>query len=303
VLTGRPVWDWLPGGSLRGLSHSPLSSCFLLPGFTWRNLGIIERNARTQAKLIEDVLDVSRIVSGKLALNLGPTNVADAVRTAIETVTPAADAKEIVIDARLTDASLTITADADRMQQVVWNLLANAVKFTPKSGTIAVRAFREGSEIHHIIVSDTGEGIPPSVLPLIFEPFQQADASTTRRHGGLGLGLAIVKELVSAHGGSVTATSDGRGQGATFVVRLPARAAGPAVRALQAAPPATGIDPAVDRGPRMDRLRLLVVDDEQDALGAGEPSAARTRRGRARRELGRGGAREVRRGETRRARE
>jgi PAS domain S-box-containing protein len=232
-----------------------------------RALAIVERNARVQTKLIEDVLDISRIISGKLVLNLGPTNVSEAVSAAIETVAPAAEGKSIQTSIEVADSSLTITADADRLQQIVWNLLSNAVKFTPKGGAVRLRAYRDGSDVC-ICVSDTGEGIRGDALPRVFERFHQADASTTRRHGGLGLGLAIVKQLVSAHGGTVTADSDGEGKGATFVVRLPARSAVAAVsrggRPAAALPvPAAGLVEA----PRLDGLRILVVDDEEDARG------------------------------------
>lgn len=232
-----------------------------------RALSIVERNARLQTKLIEDVLDISRIISGKLALSLGPTNVAEAVSAALETVTPAAEAKGIMTSVDVPDATLTITADGDRLQQIVWNLLSNAVKFTPKSGHVAIAAYRDGSDVC-IRVSDTGEGIRPDVLPVVFEPFKQADASTTRRHGGLGLGLAIVKRLVSAHGGIVHAESEGDGKGATFIVRLPARSAVPAIS--RGARGSTTIQTAatpIEDAPRLDGLRLLVVDDEEDALG------------------------------------
>jgi signal transduction histidine kinase len=232
-----------------------------------RALAIVERNARLQTKLIEDVLDISRIISGKLELNLGPTNVAEAVSAAIETVTPAAQAKGIETSIDVPDGSLTFTADADRLQQVVWNLLSNAVKFTPKGGHVTVGAYRDGSEVC-IFVSDTGEGIRSEVLPIVFDPFRQADASTTRRHGGLGLGLSIVKQLVSAHGGTVLAESEGEGKGAKLTVRLPARSAVPAIRRSA---PANGMLPApaapTRPAPRLDGLRLLVVDDEEDALG------------------------------------
>ncbi|MGA7121938.1 MAG: ATP-binding protein [Polyangiaceae bacterium] len=237
-----------------------------VPGEVDRALSIVERNARLQTKLIEDVLDISRIISGKLVLALGPTNVADAVLGAVETVTPAAEAKNIAISIDVPDRSLTIVADADRLQQIVWNLLSNAVKFTPKGGQVTVRAHREGSEVR-IHVSDTGEGIPRDALPIVFQPFQQADSSTTRRHGGLGLGLAIVAQLVAAHGGTAEAQSEGEGRGATFIVRLPARSALPAIS--RAAPSSGAMEraaSAVDRVPRLDGLRLLVVDDEEDAL-------------------------------------
>ena len=219
-----------------------------------------------QTNLIEEVLDISRIISGKLALNLGPTNISDAMSGAVETVAPAAEAKNITISIDVPDPSLTIVADADRLQQIVWNLLSNAVKFTPKSGRVEVHAYREGSEVC-IEVSDTGEGIRRESLPIVFAPFQQADSSTTRRHGGLGLGLAIVTQLVAAHGGTIRAESEGEGQGATFTIRLPARSALPAIRR---APSATfGPDRgtcAIDQVPRLDGLRLLAVDDEEDSL-------------------------------------
>jgi PAS domain S-box-containing protein len=230
-----------------------------------RALAIVERNARVQTKLIEDVLDISRIISGKLELNLGPTNVAEAVSAAVETVAPAAQAKDINTSIDVPDGSLTFTADADRLQQIVWNLLSNAVKFTPKGGSVTVGAFRDGSEVC-IFVSDTGEGIRSEVLPLVFDPFQQADASTTRRHGGLGLGLSIVKQLVSAHGGTVRAESEGEGKGAKLTVRLPARAVVPAISRMASSDAVQARAAATGPAPRLDGLRLLVVDDEEDAL-------------------------------------
>jgi CheY-like chemotaxis protein len=230
-----------------------------------RALAIIERNAQAQAKLIEDVLDISRIISGKLALTLGPTNIADAVTAAVETVTPAAQAKGIVIHVAAMDGDLAITADADRVQQIVWNVLSNAVKFTPKGGSIRVSATREGSDVS-ISVRDSGEGIEREALPFVFEAFHQADASTTRRHGGLGLGLAIVKQLVLAHGGPVHAESDGAGNGSTFVVQLPARSAIPAVRRGPRAAALPDEPTWSPRSPRLDGLRVLVIDDEADAL-------------------------------------
>lgn len=175
----------------------------------------------------------------------------------MESIAPAADAKGVAIRSDL-DPSLAITADPDRLQQVVWNLLANAVKFTPKGGDVSAHAYREGSQAC-IAITDTGEGMAADVVPHIFEAFCQGDPSTTRRHGGLGLGLAIVKQLVTAHGGTVGVISDGPGKGATFVVRLPARSAIPAVRTSSVL---TSDERAL---PRLDGLRLLVVDDEDDA--------------------------------------
>ncbi|HEY3818195.1 MAG TPA: ATP-binding protein [Polyangiaceae bacterium] len=230
-----------------------------------RGLAIVERNARLQSKLIEDVLDTSRIISGKLSLNLGPADVTEAAAAAIETVMPAAEAKGIQISTDLPAEPLTITADADRLQQIVWNILSNSVKFTPKGGSIEVSVHPEGSEVC-IRVRDTGEGIRREVLPVIFERFRQADASTTRRHGGLGLGLSIVKQLVAAHGGTVHAESGGDGQGATFTVRLPARTAVAAVRRAGQAADLHTVDPGGTL-PRLDGLRVLVVDDEDDARG------------------------------------
>jgi PAS domain S-box-containing protein len=232
---------------------------------TDRALGIVERNARAQAKLIEDVLDVSRIVSGKLVLTLRTTTVSAAARAAIETVTPAADAKGITLLAELEAEPALITADPNRLQQVIWNLLSNSVKFTAKGGHVTVRTYRDGSEVC-VMVQDSGEGIRADLLTAIFEPFQQADSSTTRRHGGLGLGLAIVKQLVEAHGGSVHAASDGPGHGSSFVVRLPVRAVAPGREHARDTPPGARPPNAVGLAPmRLDRLRILVVDDEYDA--------------------------------------
>ena len=226
-------------------------------------LSIIERNARAQTKLIEDILDLSRIISGKLALNLGPTNLAATIQASVETVTPAAEAKDIRIATDIADVSTTITADADRLQQVVWNLLTNAVKFTPKGGEVFVRTYREDSDVC-ISVRDTGEGIPWDALPFVFDRFQQADASTTRRHGGLGLGLAIVKQLVTAHGGTVRAMSEGQGKGATFVVQMPARPSSSAVNVTDGHGKTAAVVPG-QPVTRLDGLRLLVIEDEDDA--------------------------------------
>jgi PAS domain S-box-containing protein len=229
-----------------------------------RALAVIERNARAQARLIEDVLDVSRIVSGKMALNLGAVNVGEAVRAAVLGMRPAVDAKGITltVDEPSDERALTITADADRLQQILWNLLTNAVKFTPKGGVIVIFAERVGSEVR-VHVSDTGEGIPAAALRFVFEPFRQADSSTTRRHGGLGLGLSLVKQIAAAHGGTVEVSSLGEGRGATFVVRLPARAATDAVRAT---PPGSRVmEVAAGATGRLLGVTILVVDDEQDA--------------------------------------
>ncbi len=229
-----------------------------------RALSVIERNARAQARLIEDVLDLSRISSGKLSLSLGPVNVAEAVRTAALNLRPAAEAKSITLggESRSDERELTINADGDRLQQVLWNLLTNAVKFTPKGGSVTIFAERMGSEVR-IQVSDTGEGIAPEVLPIVFEPFRQADDSTTRRHGGLGLGLSLVKQIVAAHGGTVVVESGGLGRGTTFMVSLPARAATDAVKKPLAPHKAAALRLG-NAGP-LAGIVILVVDDEEDA--------------------------------------
>src|SRR5262249_9226006 len=165
-------------------------------------------------------LDVSRALSGKLRLNMEPVDLSHVIGAAVETVRPASEAKGIQVDVSLGSISGTISGDADRLQQVVWNLLANAVKFTPKSGRIGVQLV-ETSGHAAIRISDTGIGIEPEFLPHVFDKFRQADTSRTRPHGGLGLGLAIVRHLVESHGGTVYAQSSGDEQGATFVVRLP----------------------------------------------------------------------------------
>jgi PAS domain S-box-containing protein len=226
-----------------------------LPPDVQRHLETIERNARAQARLIEDVLDISRIISGKLSLDIGDASVAQAVADAVEAVRPLARAKNVTVVTEV-EPGIEVRADQLRLQQVISNLLSNAVKFTPNGGNVSVEARRSGGRLR-IKVEDSGEGIDPALLSAIFEPFRQGDASTTRRHGGLGLGLAIVRELVQAHGGSVQATSDGKGKGATFVVELPTRPSHrPPVNASAAAKPL----------PRLEGTRVLVVDDEPDAV-------------------------------------
>jgi signal transduction histidine kinase len=180
----------------------------------------IERNARAQGRLVEDLLDMSRVVGGNLRLEISDVRLPDLLRHAVETVTPAADAKQIRIDTVIDEGVGAIAGDTDRLQQVVWNLLSNAIKFTPPAGRVELQLERAGAEVV-IAVRDTGAGISPEFLPHVFDRFRQEDAGTKRRFGGLGLGLAIVKHLVELHGGSVTVESDGQGRGATFIVRLP----------------------------------------------------------------------------------
>ncbi|HEU0174993.1 MAG TPA: ATP-binding protein [Blastocatellia bacterium] len=184
---------------------------------------IIERSARMQSQLIEDLMDTARIVRGKLKLEVHPVNLAPLIEKAMDVVRPAADAKDISLEASLDREADQITGDPDRLQQVVWNLLSNAVKFTNEGGRVEVRLGRVDPYIQ-ISVSDTGCGVSPEFMPYLFERYRQADASGARRKGGLGLGLTLVRQLVEMHGGSVTAESEGEGKGATFIVKLPVRA-------------------------------------------------------------------------------
>ncbi|HEX7956708.1 MAG TPA: HAMP domain-containing sensor histidine kinase, partial [Pyrinomonadaceae bacterium] len=186
-------------------------------------LEVIGRNAEAQHQLIRDLLDVSRIITGKLRLDTRQLELAPVIEAAIESVRQAADAKNIRLGAEFGDETDLVTGDPDRLQQVVWNLLSNAIKFTPKGGDVGVRLGREGSDVF-IRVSDTGQGIPEEFLPHVFERFRQQDGSTTREQGGLGLGLAIVRHLVEQHGGHVSAESAGEQRGATFTISLPVAA-------------------------------------------------------------------------------
>src|SRR5687768_10432287 len=199
-------------------------------------LDVIERNVRVQTKLIEDLLDVSRITSGKLQLQLRPTSLGSVIRAAIDSVRPAADSKGIAVQFEPAEGeSDTISGDADRLQQVVWNLLSNAIKFTPPGGVVMVRTQRDESHVA-IRITDSGKGIAREFLPYIFDRFRQADSSSTRAHGGLGIGLTIVRHLVELHGGTVDAQSPGEGRGATFIVRIPVASAKSATDPVADAP-------------------------------------------------------------------
>jgi len=187
-----------------------------------RALDLIERNAKTQAKIVDDLLDVSRALTGKLRLNLEVVDLARVIDAAVETVRPAGDAKDLKIDVRITPIKSVVSGDADRLQQVVWNLLSNAVKFTPNAGHITIE-LEEAAAHAEIKISDNGIGIDADFLPHVFDKFRQANTSRTRPHAGLGLGLAIVRHIVESHGGTVQAYSSGSELGATFVVRLPVR--------------------------------------------------------------------------------
>jgi signal transduction histidine kinase/CheY-like chemotaxis protein len=183
-------------------------------------LATIERNARSQSQLIDDILDVSRIITGKLRLSVRAVDLENVITAAINAIRPAAEAKNIRLQTLLDPDAGPISGDPDRLQQIIWNLLSNAIKFTPKGGRIQTRLERVNSHVE-IVITDTGKGIEPEFLPYVFDRFRQSDGSTTRRHGGLGLGLAIVCELVELHGGTVSVSSKGEGEGATFTVSLP----------------------------------------------------------------------------------
>jgi signal transduction histidine kinase len=185
-----------------------------------RALDAIERNAQAQARLIEDLLDLARIASGKLRLDIRPVDLAAIIEAAVNTALPAAEAKGIKLQTALDLRGETVVGDAGRLQQVLWNLLSNAVKFTPRGGCVTVRLERDEARVA-IIVSDTGRGISPDILPYLFDRFRQAEGATNRAGGGLGLGLALAQELVTLHGGTIRAQSAGEGQGAVFTVTLP----------------------------------------------------------------------------------
>ncbi|MBA2732775.1 MAG: PAS domain S-box protein, partial [Acidobacteria bacterium] len=227
-------------------------------------LETIERNARSQAQIIDDLLDVSRIITGKLRLDIREVEPVSLIESAIEAVRPAAEAKGVRLQKVIDTGVISIAGDPSRLQQIVWNLLTNAIKFTPKGGRVQIRLERVNSHIE-IVVADTGSGIKPDFLPHVFERFRQADQATTRQHGGLGLGLAIVRHLIELHGGTVQAGSAGENQGATFTVRLPVapiyqkQSSGERVH-----PAARELLPSFGCPERLDGLKVLIVDDEAD---------------------------------------
>lgn len=216
---------------------------------------VIYRNSQAQARLIEDLLDVSRIVSGKMRIQPRSADLVAIVREAVEVIRPSAEAKEIDVTLALPDEGCALVVDPDRLLQAVWNLLSNSVKFTERGGSVAVTLHREGSRVA-LSVRDTGRGIEADFLPCVFDRFRQGDSSATRRFAGLGLGLSLVRHIVELHGGSVEAESAGLNMGATFTMTLPVRAI---------APERTGAEGAEGGAPRLRGLRVLVVDDEPDA--------------------------------------
>lgn len=221
-----------------------------------RAIESIERNAKIQAQLIEDLLDVSRIITGKLRLHPRPIDLIEVIEAAVDTVQPAADAKGIRLESDLDPSAAPFVGDPDGLQQVTWNLVLNAVKFTPEGGEVRVELKRIPPYVA-LTVSDNGIGIPPDFLPFVFDRFRQGEAPPNRPHTGLGLGLSIVRHLAELHGGSVQATSEGEGRGATFTVRLP-------VRAIRTG---GGNLPRFEEAPStmLEGIKVLVVDDEADA--------------------------------------
>ena len=230
-----------------------------------RAVETIERNATSLTQIVEDVLDVSRIISGKVRLNVQPVDLPVVVRDALDATLPAANAKGVRVEAILDPRAAPVSGDPDRLQQVVWNLVSNAVKFTGRGGKVQVRLERVNSHVD-IVVSDTGIGIAPTFLPHVFERFRQADASMTRERGGLGLGLAIARHFVEMHGGTIQASSGGEGKGSTFRVELPL------MIAHTAAAPEERVHPQSDAPgrritiPQLQGVRILTVDDDRDSL-------------------------------------
>jgi signal transduction histidine kinase len=237
------------------------------PATQARGLDVILRNAKAQARLVEDILDVSRIITGKLVIDQSTASLLTVIGEALDAVRASAQAKEIELAVDHPDDPFTLGGDPDRLRQIVWNLLSNAIKFTPQGGRVEIRLQRQLGAIE-LAVADTGNGIAPEFLPHLFERFSQADTSTTRRKGGLGLGLAIVRHLVELHGGHVRVESAGVGRGSTFVVVLPVRALQPTETVdAEPAPASEAAPPALDphQQPVLEGLRVLVVDDEDDA--------------------------------------
>ncbi len=220
-----------------------------------RALEVIERNASSQLRLVEDLLDMARIISGKLRLDVRSIDLKAVVQAALDVIEPGAVAKQVAIETRFDESAIPVNADADRLQQAIWNVLSNALKFTGPGGTIRVTVTSEVSTAT-VVVADTGQGISADFLPYVFDRFRQADASTSRRHGGLGLGLALTRQIVELHGGSIGAESDGPNKGAEFSIRLPVADALSHV--------ATSIKPKLDEH-SLRGTTVLIVDDSADS--------------------------------------
>jgi CheY-like chemotaxis protein/anti-sigma regulatory factor (Ser/Thr protein kinase) len=228
------------------------------PELVLKAVEVVERNTRVQAQLIDDLLDTSRIAAGKIRLRAESVELPGVLAAAVDSIQPAAEVKGITIGTSGDAASGQLHGDPDRLQQIVGNLLSNAVKFTPPGGAVGVHVATDGTHVE-IRVTDTGEGIDPEFLPHLFGRFRQADSSATRTHGGLGLGLALVKQLTELHGGTVEASSDGKGKGSVFTVRLP-------VAVTERAESGDETKPLVSEPVDLSGLAVLVVDDEPDAL-------------------------------------
>ena len=235
---------------------------------TSRAIETIERNAKAQSQLIEDILDVSRITSGKLRLDVRPVELDSVIEMAIESIRPAAEAKNIRLQ-RIIDSNAIVSGDPERLQQIIWNLLSNSIKFTPKEGRVQIKLERINSHVE-ISVADNGIGIDSEILPYVFERFRQSDSSTTRKYGGLGLGLAIVRHLVELHGGTIHAESEGVNKGAEFIVKLPVTALNSEKVILKKEMQTERIHPAskgeviITCPDEIKNLRILLVDDEPD---------------------------------------
>jgi CheY-like chemotaxis protein/two-component sensor histidine kinase len=228
---------------------------------TQQAVDTIWRNAKAQAQIVDDILDVSRIITGNLYIDLHPIEVAPVVQTAINVVRPTADAKGIRIEAQIDNMPAVISGDANRLQQVIWNLLSNAVKFTTSGGRVMVKVTQANAAVE-ISVTDTGQGIAREFMPYVFDRFSQADSTTTRHHGGLGLGLAIARHLVEIHGGTIRAASRGVGEGATFTITLPLIESG-----VKTAEPAPAVDTNLAHAsPMLSGVNVLLVDDDSDTL-------------------------------------
>jgi signal transduction histidine kinase len=256
-----------PLNAILGWAHILTQGQSDRPGILAQGLDTIMRNARAQAHLIEDLLDMSRIVSGRIRLNVREVGLAGIVTAAVDTITPAAQAKGIQLECTFAGLDPVIHGDPERLEQIVLNLLSNAVKFTPEGGRVQV-SVETGDAWSEVVVRDTGQGIPSEFLPYVFNPFSQADSSTTRRHGGLGLGLAVVSHLVELHRGTLRVESPGLGLGSVFSFRIPGAVDGVEVPAAkeEGSPEARISVPAASVG--LDGMRLLVVEDEPDTRDA-----------------------------------
>jgi CheY-like chemotaxis protein/two-component sensor histidine kinase len=234
------------------------------PDMLKSGIASIERNARFQAQLIEDLLDVSRIISGKMQLDIKRIEITPIIKSVIESLRPAAEAKQIRLELTIDPLADQLRADEARLQQIIWNLLSNSVKFTDKGGVIKIGIGRNESTTE-IVVSDNGQGISEEFLPFVFDRFQQADSSITRKHGGLGLGLAISRHLVELHGGTIEVSSAGEGLGATFKVRLPVAAVGVRDSSIKSTTEKRESLTTIAAIPNLSQSKVLAIDDAADA--------------------------------------